>query len=169
MDLFFNEQEGELDAKSRFCVDLFSQYAFNTMKFGDADILARAKNTSVQALVDEGVMEASKGTVRLKTREEIPEKIDQSEDCCWKITQQLARAMERGGVKECATSVVNLRGYIAENAKALAYRLYSICESKNWAAEGYAYNNLIVAWSDIQSEAANLQAEVPVQMSMLDF
>ncbi len=168
LDAFYNEQEGELDAKSRFCVDIFNQYAFNTMKFGDADILARAKNTSVQALVDEGVMEASKGTVRLKTREEIPEKIDGMEDCCWKITQQLARAMENGGIKECAAAVVQLKGYIAENAKSLAYRLYTICERKNWAAEGYAYNNLIVAWPDIQSEAARLQAETPVQIGMFD-
>lgn len=168
LDSFYNEQEGELDAKSRFCVDIFNQYAFNTMRYGDADILARAKNTSVQALVDEGVMEAAKGAVRLKTREEIPEKIDANEDCCWKITQQLARAFERGGVKECAATVVNLKGYIAENAKAFAYRLYTICERKNWAAEGYAYNNLIVAWPDIQSEAAKQQAEVPVQINMFD-
>ena len=27
LDAFYHEQEGELDAKSRFCVDLFSQYA----------------------------------------------------------------------------------------------------------------------------------------------
>lgn len=168
LDAFYNEQEGELDAKSRFCVDIFNQYAFNTLKFGDADILARAKNTSVQALVDEGVMEAVKGTVSLKTRDAIPEKIDANEDCCWKITQQLARAMERGGVKECAAAVVQLNGYRAENAKALAYRLYTICERKNWAAEGYAYNNMIVAWPDIQSEAARLQVDKPVQMSLFD-
>lgn len=168
LDAFYNEQEGELDAKSRFCVDIFNQYAFNTLKFGDADILARAKNTSVQALVDEGVMEASKGTVRLKTRDEIPEKIDGMEDCCWKITQQLARAMEKGGIKETAAVVCQLKGYIAENAKQLAYRLYTICERKNWAAEGYAYNNLIVAWPDIQSEAARMQAETPVQISLFD-
>ncbi len=168
LDAFYNEQEGDLDAKSRLCVDLFSQYAFNTLKFGDADILARAKNTSVQALQDEGVMEASKGMVRLMTREEIPTVIDTDEDCCWKITQQLAHTMETGGVQACAQAVVQLKGYIAENAKALAYRLYTICERKGWAAEGYAYNNLIVAWLDIQSEAARIQAETPVQMTLFD-
>lgn len=97
LDAFYNEQEGELDRESRFCVELFSQYAFNNIKFGDADILARAKNTSVQAL---------------------------------------------------------------------AYRLYTICERKNWAQEGYAYNNLVVAWPDIQSAAAQMQAEIPVQIKM---
>lgn len=166
LDSFYNEQEGELDRESRFCVDLFSQYAFNNIKFGDADILARAKNTSVQALADRGVMMAAKGQVRLLTREEIPEKVNTSEECTWLLTQQLARAMEKGGVKECAQIVMNIFGSNGENAKALAYRLYTICERKNWAQEGYAYNNLVVAWPDIQSMAAQMQAEKPVQLSM---
>lgn len=166
LDSFYNEQEGELDRESRFCVELFSQYAFNNIKFGDADILARAKNTSVQALADRGVMMAAKGQVRLLTREEIPEKVNTAEECTWLLTQQLARAMEKGGVKECAQIVMNIFGSNGENAKALAYRLYTICERKNWAQEGYAYNNLVVAWPDIQSMAAQMQAEKPVQMSM---
>lgn len=166
LDAFYNEQEGELDRESRFCVDLFNQYAFNNIKFGDADVLARAKNTSVQALADRGVMMAAKGQVRLLTREEIPEKVDEHEDCTWLLTQQLARAMEKGGVKECAQIVVSMFGSNAENAKALAYRLYTICERKNWAQEGYAYNNLVVAWPDIQSMAAQIQAQQPVQIKM---
>lgn len=166
LDAYYNEQEGELDRESRFCVDMFSQYAFNNLKFGDADVLARAKNTSVQALAERGVMMAAKGEVRLLTREEIPEKVDSHEECIWLLTQQLARAMERGGVKECAQVVVELRGSNAENAKALAYRLYTICERKKWAQEGYAYNNLVVAWPDIQSMAAQVQAEMPVQMKL---
>lgn len=166
LDAYYNEQEGELDRESRFCVDMFSQYAFNNLKFGDADVLARAKNTSVQALAERGVMMAAKGEVRLLTREEIPEKVDSHEECIWLLTQQLARAMERGGVKECAQVVVELRGSNAENAKTLAYRLYTICERKKWAQEGYAYNNLVVAWPDIQSMAAQMQAEMPVQMKL---
>lgn len=166
LDAYYNEQEGELDRESRFCVDMFSQYAFNNIKFGDADVLARAKNTSVQALAERGVMMAAKGEVRLLTREEIPEKVDSHEECIWLLTQQLARAMERGGVKECAQVVLELRGSNAENAKALAYRLYTICERKKWAQEGYAYNNLVVAWPDIQSMAAQMQAEMPVQMKL---
>lgn len=166
LDAFYNEQEGELDRESRFCVDLFNQYAFNTVKFGDADILARAKNTSVQALADRGVLSAAKGVVRLLTREEIPEKVNDTEECIWLLTQQLAHAMEKGGVKACAQIVVNLFGSNAENAKSLAYRLYTICERKNWAQEGYAYNNLVVAWPDIQSMAAAIQAETPEQIKM---
>lgn len=166
LDAFYNEQEGELDRESRFCVELFSQYAFNNIKFGDADILARAKNTSVQALAEHGVMMAAKGQVRLLTREEIPEKVDAHEECTWLLTQQLAHAMETGGVTACATIVKDIFGSNAENAKALAYRLYTICERKNRAQEGFAYNNLVVAWPDIQSMAAQMQASQPQQLTM---
>ena len=166
LDSFYNEQEGEMDRESRFCVELFSQYAFNNIKFGDADILARAKNTSVQALADRGVMMAAKGQVRLLTREEIPEVVRPTEDCTWLLTQQLARTLEKGGMKECAQIVMNIFGSNGENAKALAYRLYTICERKNWAQEGYAYNNLVVAWPEIQTMAAQLQAEKPQQLKM---
>ena len=32
LDVYFNEQDGELDANSRFCVDLYTQNAFNNLK-----------------------------------------------------------------------------------------------------------------------------------------
>ncbi len=166
LDAFYNEQEGELDRDSRFCVDLFNQYAFNTLKFGDADILARAKNTSVQALADRGVMYAAKGQVRLLTREELPEKVNSGEECIWLLTQQMARAMEKDGIRGCAGILMDMYGSNAENAKALAYRLYTICERKNWAQEGFAYNNLVVAWPEIQAMAADMQAAKPEQLSM---
>ena len=164
LDAFYNEQEGELDQDSRFCVELFSQYAFNTIKFGDADILARAKNTSVQALADHHVLMAAKGDVRLLTREEIPTTVNTGEECIWLLTQQLARAMETGGIKACAEILMDMYGSNAENAKALAYRLYTICERKNWAQEGYAYNNLVVAWPDILAMAAQMKEAGPVQL-----
>ena len=56
LDFYFTEQDGELDSDSRFCVDIYTQYAFNDMKFGDVDALARAKNTSVEKLVAKGVL-----------------------------------------------------------------------------------------------------------------
>ena len=166
LDAFYNEQEGELDRDSRFCVELFSQYAFNTIKFGDADILARAKNTSVQALADRGVLVAAKGQVRLLPREEMPEAINIREERVWLLTQQLARAMETGGVQACAAIVAGLSGNSAENAKALAYRLYTVCERKKWAQEGAAYNDLVVAWPDIQVRAAELRSVQPQQTKM---
>ena len=165
LDVYFNEQDGELDANSRFCVDLYTQNAFNNLKFGDADTLARAKNTSVAALAAKGVLSAEKGIVRLLTREELPEKVNPREESIWLLCQQLTRAMETGGVEACAQIVAPMLGSNAERAKDLAYRLYTLAERKGWTQEGYAYNALVVAWREIQSRAAELQQATPEQTS----
>ncbi|MCD7843032.1 MAG: DUF1156 domain-containing protein [Clostridiales bacterium] len=169
LDLYFSGQDSNIDNDSRLCVELFTQYAFNTVKFGDADILARAKGTSVAKLAGQDILYAAKGDVRLLTREELPEKVEPSETNIWKLTQQLTRAMETGGIQKCAEIVAPMMGSNAEEAKNLAYRLYSICERKNWAQEAYAYNALVVAWPEIQSRAAEVQAATPEQMGIVGY
>ena len=157
LDLYFTEQDGELDRDSRFCVDLYTQNAFNDMKFGEADVLARAKNTSVEKLAGCGVLYAQKGIVRLQTREEIPEKTNN--EMIWLLTQQLTRAMEKDGVMETAKIISDILTSEPEQAKALAYRLFTIAERKGWAQEAYAYNSLVIAWPDVQAKAAEMQSQ----------
>lgn len=157
LDLYFTEQDGELDGDSRFCVDLYTQYAFNDMKFGEADVMARAKNTSVDKLAAHGILYAQKGIVRLLTRDEIPRKIDS--EIIWLLTQQLTRALEEDGIIGAAKIVADIFTSEPEHAKALAYRLFTIAENKGWAKEAYAYNTLVISWSDIQSKAAELRRE----------
>jgi putative DNA methylase len=158
LDLFFIEQEGELDRDSLFCVTLYTQCAFNEMKFGEADVLARAKNTSVEKLANSGALYAQKGVVRLLTREEIKENLAPQEDFIWLLTQQLTKAMEAGGIDAAAKIVNDIFGPGAEHAKALAYRLYTIAERKGWTGEAFAYNSLVIAWPDVQSRASDLAA-----------
>lgn len=169
LDLYFNEQDGELDTESRFCVDLYSQMAFNEMLFGDANTLATAKNTSVAIMASHGTLFAQKGKVHLIERPELPTKIDEHEGSIWLLCQQLTYKMEKEGVEGCATAIANMYGSNAERAKDLAYRLYTIAERKKWAQEAYAYNALVVAWPEIQSRAAELKAIVPQQLTLEDF
>ncbi|MCL2699419.1 MAG: hypothetical protein FWE68_03820 [Defluviitaleaceae bacterium] len=157
LDLYFTEQDGELDRDSRFCVDLYTQYAFNDMKFGEADVLARAKNTSVEKLAGRGVLYAQKGVVRLLTRDEIPEKTDR--EILWLLTQQLTHAMEKDGVIGVAKIIDDIFTSEPEHAKALAYRLFTLAERKGWAQEAYAYNSLVIAWPEIQAKAAELKSQ----------
>jgi len=156
LDLYFNEQDGELDSNSRFCVDFYTQYGFNEAKFGEADTLARAKNTSVATLQSKGVFVAEKGVAHLIDRDKLPEKIDNSDNTVWLFTQRLTRAMSTGGIKACATLIHNVHTSLPEQAKALAYRLHSIAERKGWQDEAFAYNSLVIAWTDIQMAAANI-------------
>jgi putative DNA methylase len=158
LDLYFTEQDGELDSGSRFCVDLYTQYAFNDVKFGEADVLARAKNTSVEKLAVCGMLYAQKGVVRLLGRDEIPQKTDTRDVIIWLLTQQLTRAMEKDGVLGAAKIVTDIFTSEPEQAKALAYRLFQIAERKGWTQEAYAYNSLVIGWPDVRSKAAELQS-----------
>lgn len=166
IDLYFNEQVGDMDSASRFCVDLYTQNAFNNIKYGEAEILATAKSTSIPMMASHGILYAKGGIVHLVDRTELPEKVDIREDCVWMLTQQLTQAMAKGGVEACAKIVANMFGSNGERAKNLAYRLYTIAERKNWANEAYAYNALVVSWPDIQARAAVLKEIEPEQLDL---
>lgn len=153
LDAYFNEQEGELDNESRFCVELYTQYAFNDIKFGVADTLARAKNTSVDHMKNQNILFAEKGIVRLLDRDELPEEIIENSNT-WLLTQQLTRELENKGIQGCAEVVHNFIGPAGEIAKNLAYRLFTIAERKGWSSDARMYNNLVISWPDIESEAA---------------
>jgi len=170
LDLFFNEQDGVLDPESRFCVELFTQTAFNEIRYGEADVLARAKNTSVESMAQSGILIAEKGLVRLLTREELPDLKWSNLRSVWMVTQQLTKAMETGGNQATAALTATLDANLVEHAKALAYRLYSIAERKGWAKEAYAYNSLVNAWKEVQSSAAGIKAAArdPNQGTLFD-
>ena len=120
-------------------------------------MLARAKNTSVERLASSGVLYAHGGVVRLLTREEIPER--ENKEIIWLFTQQLTRTMEKEGVMGAAKVICNILTSEPEQAKALAYRLFTIAERKGWAQEAFAYNSLVIAWPEVQIRAAELQVQ----------
>lgn len=167
VDAYFSDQDGELDRESRFCVDLYTQKAFDTIKFGEADVLARAKNVSIEGLAAQGLLASVKGSVHLLDRSEVSERVDFKAPT-WLTTQQLTHALEEGGVTACAKIVSQTLGGRADGAKALAYRLFTIADKRNWQQEAFAYNSLVTAWPEIQSKAAQLAVERPMQDSLFD-
>lgn len=167
VDAYFSDQDGELDRESRFCVDLYTQKAFDTIKFGEADVLARAKNVSIEGLAAQGLLASVKGNVHLLDRSEVSERVDFKAPT-WLTTQQLTHALEEGGVAACAKIVSQTLGGRADGAKALAYRLFTIADKRNWQQEAFAYNSLVTAWPEIQSKAAQLAVEAPTQGTLFD-
>ena len=167
LDAYFSDQDGELDRESRFCVDLYTQKAFDTISFGEADVLARAKNVSIEGLATKGLLASAKGQVHLLDRSEVSDRVSFTLPT-WLVTQQLTHALEDGGVTACAKLVAGALGGKADGAKALAYRLFTIADKKKWQEEAFAYNSLVTAWPEIQSKAAQLAAEAPTQGTLFD-
>jgi putative DNA methylase len=51
LDEILAEQEGDFDADTRWAVAWFEQQGFNEAEYGQAEILSKAKNTSVAGMV----------------------------------------------------------------------------------------------------------------------
>jgi putative DNA methylase len=148
LDEYLTEQEGEYDSDTRWALSWFEQYGMDEGPFGDAETLSKAKNTSVQGMVEAGILKAGVGKARLLRREEMDPSWDPSTDrrlTVWEATQHLILALEARGEDGAAELQQKLGGF-AHNARDLAYRLYSICEQKGWAQEALAYNGLVIVW-----------------------
>ena len=162
LDAYFTEQEGDLDTDTRFCVSWFEQYGMREASFGDADVLARARDTSVEGIVESGILHARAGRVRLLSRDEYPDEWDPTADRrinTWECTQYLIKALDQGGETAAAQLANQLNSEQVENARALAYRLFAICERKGWAQEAIAYNTLITSWTHIQEARTNYELQ----------
>lgn len=157
LDEILAEQEGDFDADTRFAVTWFEQRGMEDGPYGEGDVLARAKNTSVSGMVGAGVLAQRAGKVRLLARAELPDEWDPVEDgrfTTWETTQHLALQLETRGEAAAAALLARLGGDFGERAKELAYRLFAICDRKGWAAEAIGYNALVVAWPEIARQVA---------------
>uniref|UniRef100_A0A7C1FIP5 DUF1156 domain-containing protein n=1 Tax=Caldilinea aerophila TaxID=133453 RepID=A0A7C1FIP5_9CHLR len=167
LDEVLAEQEGDFDADTRWALAWFEQHGFAEGDFGVAETLSKAKNTSVEGLVEAGILEAKRGKVRLLKPAELAADWNPARDTRfthWEAVHHLIRALENGGETASAALAARL-GSQADVARELAYRLYTICERKKRSQEALSYNALVQSWPEIGRLAQAQRREVPVQMS----
>lgn len=168
LDEYLAEQDGDIDADTRFAVSWFTQFGFNEGEFGQADVLARAKNTSVAGVETAGVVVSGRGKVKLKHWMEYdPGMWDPTQDkrpTVWEATHHLIERLltphsdtKNAGEQGAAMLMQKMPSDMAAEARQLAYRLYSICERKGWADHARDYNALVISWSGIGEETARLR------------
>ena len=151
LDEVLAEQEGEFDADSRWALAWFEQEGFGGGEYGVAETLSKAKNTSIDGIVEGGILASRGGKVRLLRPDELAGDWDPTTDArltVWEAVHHLVHALESGGESAAATLVRQLGG-VAETARELAYRLYTVCERKNRAEEARSYNGLVQSWPEI--------------------
>ena len=147
--------EDDFDADSQFCLHWFEGMGWAAAKYGEADVLARAKGTSVGGLTTAGVLEASGGQVRLFRWREYPTDWSPEDDqrkAVWEMLHHLIRALNADGEAVAGALLARMADQ-AEPIRALAYRLYTLCERKGWAEDARAYNELITSWAGIEAAA----------------
>lgn len=168
LDETLAEQEGDFDADSRWALAWFDQHGFTEGEFGVAETLSKAKNTSVQGMVEAGILESRRGRVRLLKPVELPENWNPQEDprrTAWEAVHHLIRALESGGESAAAELVAQL-GSQSEIARELAYRLYTICERRRRSTEALSYNGLVQSWPEIVRLSSDYRKQTYEQTTM---
>lgn len=166
-----SEQEDEFDADTRWALAWFEQQGFETGDFGDAELLSKAKVTSVGGLQQAGLVSSKGGDVRLLRPDELPEDWDPTADkrpSVWEMTHHLLRVYyhEKAG-DETTADLLRKIGANSELARDLSYRLFNVCEKKKWSQEAQAYNALVLGWPEIARLARENRRGEPQQESLL--
>lgn len=145
--------EDDFDHDTQFCLNWFEQQGWSVGKFGEADVLARAKGTSVAGLQEAGVISSGQGEVQLLKWADLPDDWAPENDSrtpVWEGLHHLIRVLNT----QSAAAAGALLGRMPDKSDAirsLAYRLYTLCERKGWASDARAYNELVTAWEAMQS------------------
>lgn len=160
--------EDDFDADTQFCLRWFEQHLWEAGAFGEADVLARAKGTSVEGVRQSGVVAAAAGKVQLVRPADYPAAWDPADDArlpIWEVLHQLIRCFRAQGETGAGQLLLQVQAQ-AEAARQLAYRLYTLCERAGLAEDGRAYNELITSWSAIESAAT--RSEKPTQKTLFE-
>jgi putative DNA methylase len=170
LDEALAEQEGDFDSDTRWAVSWFEQSGFETGEYGVAEILSKAKNTTVSGMMDAGILASKGGKVRLLKPEELNADWEPETDTrkpVWEALHHLVRTLNQGGETAAAALAARL-GSRADAARELAYRLYILCERKKRAQEALAYNALVQSWPEIQRLASEQETRLaqPQQTTM---
>ncbi|VAZ63158.1 DUF1156 domain-containing protein [Mycobacterium kansasii] len=175
LDEVLSEQEGDFDATTRFAIAWFRTHGYAEGKFGDADNLARARNTSVATLERAGVLSSRAGKVRLYRPADLRGDYDVLTDefvSAWEVLHYLAWIIESEGVGEAGEFLakVNARddgGVDVELIPELSHLLFRIAEDNKWTKDAISFNSLVTAWPDIVD--ASRQTTSSGQQESLDF
>ncbi len=159
--------EDDFDADTQFCLHWFDQRGWAEGPYGEADVLARAKATAVSGVTEAGVAVSGAGKVRLRKWAEYPEDWDPRKDKrlpVWEALHQLIRAFRKDG-ESGAGQILGVVKSRTEAIRQLAYRLYTLCERRGWAEDARAYNDLVTAWTAIET-VANAIPETEAQLGL---
>ena len=170
LDQVLNEQEGDFDATTRFALAWYRQHGYAVGSFGDADNLARARNTSVDLLDRDGILTSRAGNVQLIRSSELAWDYDVTTDrhtSVWEALHHLIKVLERDGIAPAGeflqAALARPDGAVdADLVKELAHLLFRVAESNNATKDALSFNALVTSWPDIWDVA---RAERPVTVA----
>lgn len=161
LDEVLAEQDGDLDADSRFCLRWYKQFGWKPGDFGVAESMANALNTPVKALERGGVLVAREGRVSLLRPRDLPATWDPTTDdrvSVWEVACHLAQRLSTDGVDATAPLMAAAGTRVdLESVQLLAYRIYELAQHKDPEDAGL-FNVLASEWAPLSAAAQRVDA-----------
>lgn len=170
IDRYHEEQEGEFDSYTRFCLAWFKQYGFIEGYFDAALVLARANNVAIDPMQGR-VLTAERGKVQLLS----PDTYDHDHpnaglsllqittwEACHLMVYHLNSKNEEGRDVPGAADVGramrdNATSDPVASVERLARILYSHYDRQGDAANAVLFNNLVTSWESIENNMQGAQ------------
>ena len=148
------QQEGEFDPESRFCLAWFQQYGYRPGLYGAAELLAQAKNVAIKTLADQDRLLTAPGDkVQLLPLDKYSPKREMSKrtmttwEGCFRMAYHLGRE-DGEGIKGAAQVARSMRTN-PDSVERLARILYNHYDRADDPANAVIFNNLVTSWNDI--------------------
>jgi putative DNA methylase len=171
LDEVLVEQEGDFDPDTRFAIAWFRQYGFDPGPYGDADVLARARNASIDHLDRAGILTGRAGKVTLVAPDKLDPDYDPSTDplmSTWEVVMHLTHALATDGIPAACVLLARVPGSIERDlCKELAFLLFTVAEGRKQTQVAVQFNALGTAWNEIAAGGSAAAAQ-PTQQG-IDF
>ncbi|WP_395365244.1 DUF1156 domain-containing protein [Streptomyces sp. YH02] len=166
-DSLQNEHDAELDADTRFCLDWFRSYGWDTRPYGDAESLAVPLGLSVDGIARGGTLTSGAGKVALIKPQDLDPRWHPAHDdglSLWEVTCHLARAYATEGREKAARLMAEVKGRVdLDEVNRLATRLYELMESQDSTTAGL-FNGLGGAWADVSATSTTIRPAAVAEM-----
>ncbi|GHJ54458.1 hypothetical protein Nm8I071_37650 [Nonomuraea sp. TT08I-71] len=157
LDQVLSEQEGDFDSTTRFAIAWYRQHGYSTGTFGDADNLARARNTSVERMDRDEILTSRAGKVTLIKPADTQAEYDVLADehtSTWEVLHHTIRILETEGVPAAGAFLAIAKsrpdGAVdTDLVKELAFLLFSVAEKNGWTKDAISFNAVAQSWGDV--------------------
>jgi putative DNA methylase len=147
----------DADPGTHFAITWFDGHFYDAGKFGEAEVLLKAKNANLDSLREAGVIDAQRGVVRLIAPRNIAVDGDPIAGGAirsmpmWAQMMYLMRFLVGDdGSEETTADALRAMGPMAsESLKGIAYLCYLVCERAKRSSEAQDFNALVAAWPEL--------------------
>jgi putative DNA methylase len=166
------DQETEFDPETRAAITWYDEYGWSKGDSPRAEQIAMGKNTTLQRLVQAGLMSSKAGSTWLIAPDEIQD-LHRSNltphPTVWKTSLLLSRELEGHGVPVAVRLMARMHTHIGIDAvKDLANLLYAIGTERKRTDDQRRFNNLVTFWPDIAAATRKFSEDGTVEQLALD-